>query len=321
LHHTSGRRIQIGGKRVYAHVIDRVRFDRALAAQAVDRGVELTTSSRLLSIERIDGGLRLIVRRHGVEVPVTTRLLIGADGAQSTVARWLGATPSQESLVGLSVEAKMTPERRDMVEVFVGRDVSPGFFAWMIPAAEGVVRIGVATNGGKKPVACLQELRDRFPQVFDGAEFGRYYGGVIPLSRIQAPYADNVLLVGDAAGQVKPTSGGGIYAGLKASAHCAEVAGQALERNDLSSRMLSRYGKAWDHDFKREFQLMGTLRRIFLGLSDDQMQRLLSLIERPSLLEMLGRHGDIDYPSSVIGRLLRGPALPLARRRVMSRTI
>jgi hypothetical protein len=50
------------------------------------------------------------------------------------------------------------------------------------------------------------------------------------------------------------------------------------------------------------------------------MQRLLSLIERPSLLEMLGRHGDIDYPSSVVGRLLRGPAFPLARRRAMSRT-
>lgn len=314
LNHAAGKRVEIGGARPYAYVIDRVGFDRAIVGQAVCHGTEVTMRSRLIGIERVSGGLSLRVRRPEGESSITTRLLVGADGAQSLVARWMGNRPAKESLLGLSVEARIPSQRPDMVDVFVGQGVAPGFFGWMIPTGNGVSRIGVATHNGVKPVEHLQALTSKFPEVFADAEFGRMYGGLIPLTRNKKPFGENVLLVGDAAGQVKPTSGGGIYAGLMGARYGARIATQGLEQGDLSSSFLSAYGAAWDHDFEREFGVMKLLRRAFLSLSDSQMRRLLDLIERPSLLATLNRYGDIDFPSTLLGRLLGGPARPLAAR-------
>lgn len=307
----SGVCLAVGGATLFVKAVDRVALDRQLAEQAQGKGAELRLGYKLEGIERRGRGLRLAVLRQGRRETVETRLLIGADGAQSRVARWLGARPAgQERVVGVSVEARLRPRRQDHVEVFIGNELAPGFFGWLIPVGDGLVRAGIATSNGHRPIYYLRRLIAAFPQLFAGAEFGRLYGGVIPLTLLRRPFDENVLLVGDAAGQVKPTSGGGIYASLVGARHCARTAVQALAKDDLSARSLGRYHTAWRREMGEEFARMADLRRVFLSLNDRELERLARLLDSPRLQRLIARRGDVDFPSPLLLQLVRlRPAL------------
>ena len=307
-----GTRLPLGGDRLRAVVIHRQRLDQLLADAAQRAGAELWTGARLAGLERQPNTLALLVNRRGRSHALRTRLLIGADGAQSRVAGWLGLkTCLEERLVGLGAEAKLDTERQDFLEVFVGNSIAPGFFGWVIPLGGGRARIGIATGDGGHPVRYLGRLLESFPRMFAGAQLGRLYGGVIPLMRPHRIYGDNAMLVGDAAGQVKPTSGGGIYTGLVGARHCAQVAARALTEDDLSRRSLSRYQKAWGKQMSREFARGWDLRRIFLALDDRELDGLISIFRSQRLRRLAEQHGDIDFPSQLFSRLPLG--IPIMR--------
>jgi digeranylgeranylglycerophospholipid reductase len=307
-----GTRLPLGGDRLRAVVIHRQRLDELLAAAAQRAGAELWTGARLVALERKPGTLALLVSRRRRPQALRTRLLIGADGAQSRVARWLGLRARhEERIVGLGVEASLDTERQDFLEIFVGNSIAPGFFGWVIPLGGGRARIGIATGDGRRPVHYLGSLLESFPRLFAGAQLGRLYGGVIPLMRPHRIYADNAMLVGDAAGQVKPTSGGGIYTGLVGAKHCAQVAVRALTDDDLSRASLALYQKAWGKQMSRELARGWDLRRIFLALDDRELDGLISVFRSQRLRRLAEQHGDIDFPSRLFSRLPLG--VPIMR--------
>jgi flavin-dependent dehydrogenase len=121
--------------------------------------------------------------------------------------------------------------------------------------------------------------------------------------------------VGDAAGQVKPFSGGGIYTGLVAGRHAAAAAAAALTAGDTTAAGLRPYERAWKGEIGRELRRSLRIRRFGLGLSDGDVDRVVRALGHEGLRPLISRHGDIDYPSRVILRLLRAlPALwPLAK--------
>jgi flavin-dependent dehydrogenase len=138
------------------------------------------------------------------------------------------------------------------------------------------------------------------------------YGGTIPLEFAPRSYADNVLLVGDAAGQVKPFSGGGIYTSLVAARHAAATAARALETGNLSARGLAAYEKGWKREIGRELLRSLRIRRFGLSLSEDEVERVVRALRGKGLQELAARHGDIDYPSRVLLRIARSaPALAM----------
>jgi len=181
----------------------------------------------------------------------------------------------------------------------------------VIPLGEGRARIGIATSDGRRPIRYLDSLLESFPRLFAGAEFGRLYGGVIPLRRPHRIYCENAMLVGDAAGQVKPTSGGGIYTGLVGAKHCARAAVRALAEDDVSAASLARYQKAWGREMSGELTRGWDLRRIFLGLDDRELDRLISVFRSQRLRRLAEQHGDIDFPARLFSHLPLG--VPILR--------
>jgi len=307
-----GTRLPLGGDRLRAVVIHRQRLDELLAVAAQRAGAELWTGARLVALERKPGTLALLVNRRRRSHALRTRLLIGADGAQSRVARWLGLRARhEERIVGLGVEARLDTERQDFLEIFVGNSIAPGFFGWVIPLGGGRARIGIATGDGRRPIHYLDSLLESFPRLFAGARLDRLYGGVIPLKRPHRIYCENAMLVGDAAGQVKPTSGGGIYTGLVGAKHCAQVAVRALTDDDLSRASLARYQKAWGKQMSRELARGWDLRRIFVALDDRELDGLISVFRSQRLRRLAEQHGDIDFPSRLFSRLPLG--VPIMR--------
>jgi len=311
VHSASGKQLSIGGDKLYALVIDRAAFDAELAEQAQQCGADLLLGTKLLHIEKCNGSLRVHASGNGESVMVDTKLVVGADGAHSHVARYLGLPAPRETIVAVTGEAKLSPRKQDFVDVFVGASVAPGWFGWLIPTGNGVIRIGSGSTNGKTPRQLLDSLVDAFPKQLKGVEFSSLRGGIIPLYSHRKTYGRNILLVGDAACQVKPTTGGGIYTGLVGAKHCARTAIKALEADDFCEEFLSQYEVAWKGELGEELQRGLDLRRVLVDLRDGEIDWLLTLFGRNGLHGLISKYGDIDYPSPMFGHLLK--AAPLLR--------
>lgn len=305
VHTPSGKRLTLGDGRTRALVIDRVGLDRALVAKAQERGVELAMESKVVAVERDARGITVTVERRGIATTVRARLLVGADGAHSGVARALGMEGPTERVFALSAEGTLPRADEENVQILVGRSVAPGWFAWVIPLGEGRVRLGVGTSNGVKPVECLRRVFQTYAQQLEGWQPTRWTGGTIPLWSRRKIVQDNVMLVGDAAGQVKPTSGGGIYPSLVSARLAADVARAALAHDDLTERALQAYPRAWDKTFGREFQRGEDLRRVYTSLEDRDFDRLLRIFGRKPLLKLINRYGDMDFPGGLFQRLTK----------------
>lgn len=313
VHSTSGKRLAVGGDKVHALAIDRVALDIGLAEQAQDAGADLLLGARLVSIEREGQGLKLSIATGKGRSQVTAKLLIGADGAYSRVARWMGVYQPTGAVRAIGADARLKLEDRNWVRIFIGESVAPGWFGWMIPLGDGKVRIGTGdgNHSGRKLKDLLSGLISAADGELKGIKFDRIWVKAIPLYSAIKTYGDNVLLVGDAARQVKPTSGGGIFTGLVGARHCAQVAVAALEREDFSEAFLSRYETAWKGELGVELERGLDLRRGFLALKQEEIDKVLGYLKRSSLQRFISHLGDIDFPSPLAKQLLR--AAPFLR--------
>ncbi len=314
VHTAGGGELALSGGYTRALTIDRVRLDEALCEQAQASGARLLRA-RMVHALRENGGVRLRCQRDGHDLQLSARLVVGADGAHSRVARSFGLPGPRERVCCLGIEGRLRVPQEDFVHVFVGRKLAPGWFGWIIPTGDGRVRVGIGCDRSDKPIRCYRRLVDAFPHLFRDVDVRRMYGGTIPLDFAPRSYADDVLLVGDAAGQVKPFSGGGIYTGLVAARHAASAAISALAADDTSASRLRGYERAWKSEIGRELARSLRIRRFGLALSDGDVDRLVAALGHEALQALVTRHGDIDYPSRAILRLARSlPALwPLLR--------
>jgi geranylgeranyl reductase family protein len=317
VHTQSGSEVALGGGDTRAVAIDRIAWDRALCEQAQAAGADLvrarvTSVARPFDTSGRAGHVRLTTQTDGRDSTLVARLVIGADGTHSRVRRTLGMGAPREYAYNLGIEGKLKARRDDFVHVFVGQEMAPGWFGWIIPTGDGMVRVGIGSNNHVKPIDCYRDLTRRFPGLFDGIEPCRMYGGTIPLEFAPRTYGDNAMLVGDAGGQVKPFSGGGIYTSLVAARHAAQTAVEAFAADDFGARKLAVYEKRWKREIGRELLRSLRLRRFGLGLSEDEVERVVTALRSDGLQQLAARHGDIDYPSRVLLRLARSaPALTM----------
>jgi len=311
IHTENGGEAALGGGATRAVAIDRVRWDETLSEQAQAAGAQLVRG-RMTSVEHENRHVRLHTQTDGRDASFTARVVVGADGAHSRVARSLGMAGPNEKVYCLGIEGKLKTPQEDFVHVFVGSRLAPGWFGWIIPTGDGGVRAGIGSQNGSKPIVCYRRMTETFPGLFNGIEACRLYGGTIPLDFAPKSYGDNVLLVGDAAGQVKPFSGGGIYTGLVAARHASAAALRAFERDDVSAVGLAPYERGWKREIGRELLRSLRIRRFGLALSDGEVERVVGALRSDGLQQLAARHGDIDYPSRVLLRLARSlPALGL----------
>ncbi len=310
--HTSlGSKVALGGDKTRALAIDRVRWDETLSEQAQSAGAGLLRA-RLTAVERVNNHVRLHTQTDGHTSALTARVVVGADGAHSRVARSLGLRGPAEKVYCLGIEGRLKTPREDFVHVFVGHELAPGWFGWIIPTGDGGVRAGIGSSNAVKPIACYRRLTELFPHLFNGIESCRLYGGTIPLDFAPRTYDDNVLLVGDAAGQVKPFSGGGIYTGLVAARHASAAVLRVFANHDCTAAGLAPYERAWKREVGRELLRSLRIRHFGLALSDGEVERVIHALRSEGLQQLASRHGDIDYPSRVLLRLARSlPALGL----------
>ena len=194
----------------------------------------------------------------------------------------------------------------DFVEVFFGRRFAANGFAWSVPAAEGTARVGLLTEKFREAKPCFERLRAEY---HSSGRILSYQSGMIPIGPARRTVADGFLIVGDAAGQAKPTSGGGIYTGML----CGKIAGEVAARCALTDRTraqsLKEYEKLWRAKLERELSLGMRAHHILTQLDDAALAQGLRLLALPQLRKLIERFGDIDYPSKIARELLKRPRL------------
>ncbi len=302
-----GNCLPIDGGKTKAYVVSRKMFDRKLVGMAVDAGVDVSIRTRAIGLNRTNRLQELSVLQNGVPKTITANVIIGADGVRSNIAQIAGLGQVQKVLSGIQIEAPYSSNDTDFVELFMGSQ-APGFFAWTVPVSEKISRIGLAVPTGNESNA-VQYLNDMLNS--NQGVSARYGGGVldivyggIPLGPLEKTVADGVLIVGDAAGQVKPTSGGGIYTGAACAKIAGEVAALAAIEGDATEARLNEYDKRWRAKLGRELGIGMKIHEFMGGLSDAELDELLGSMNTPAILDMITEYGDMDHPSILIKKLL-----------------
>ena len=301
----SNQPIELTRDRVEAFVVDRAEFDRSLAEEAARAGAKFFLRSRCTGV-KLSGEPVLDVKgtRGG---QLRARLVVGADGPASVIARKAGLVRAGRFLRSAQMEVLAdTPE--DTAEVYFGRSFAPGFFGWLVQAGD-LTRAGVCCVEGD-PLRMLHSFLRKHPVVSKKLSWGKVLNvcvGPIPESWSRKIYADRLMLVGDAAGQVKPLTGGGIYLGLSCARIAAEVAVRALE-GEPNRRALQAYERAVEGRFGEEFKLGLRARRIFEQMPDEEIDAILGLLQREDIRELVLKNFDFDHH----GRLVRvlAPEVP-----------
>ncbi|WP_445474614.1 geranylgeranyl reductase family protein [Methanococcoides methylutens] len=307
VHSPNGTCLPIDGRKTKAYVVSRKIFDRTLVSMAVDTGAKLILKGRVIGLQEKDGIQVLSVIHMGRHITIKSRVVIGADGVKSNIARYAGLGRVDRVLSGVQIEAPYRSKDTDFVELFIGSN-APGFFAWTVPVSEDISRIGLAVEPGNEQNAIdyLKGIISLNPQISsrNSRSMLDLVVGGIPIGPLERTYSDGVLIAGDAAGQVKPTSGGGIYTGATCAKIAGEVAAKAARDGDVSGERLSSYEKRWKAEIGRELGIGMKIHDLFGGLSDDEMNDLISSMNNPAILEMITRYGDMDHPSILIKKLL-----------------
>ena len=298
-----------------AFVIDRAGLDRHLADQAARAGARFALGTRFAGRAGTDGGPSVVelVGEGGAHRSVRARVVVGADGVASPVARAFRLRRPVEILPAFEAEFPADGGDPHEVEVYLGRTIAPGLFGWSIPDQAGGARVGVAAGAdGTSARTYFDRLVERIRSIHGRRLTSptQYIVSGIPLGTVPHTSSTGVVLVGDAAAQVKPLSGGGIYTGMR----CAEIAAESIEaaltRGDLSARALARYDSAWRAELGPEFDRALFLRRLFLRLTDPELESVVRTHDRAGLQGTIVAFGDIDFPSGVARALLaQSPSL------------
>jgi digeranylgeranylglycerophospholipid reductase len=299
----SGNGLHLYREEPQACILDRAAFDVFMADRAQHAGVEFAYNSRVTGISHEKKHVNISLFRGKKDIPVPAKAVIIATGFTPGLNGRLGLGAYKDFTIGVQAEVE-APGLKE-VEVYFG-DMAPGFFAWLVPTANNFARAGLLSRkgAGTNLKKWLGELANKGKITAAGVKI--HYGG-IPLKPPARSYGDRLIAVGDAAGQVKPTSGGGIYYGLIGAEIAAETLNRALADNDLSAGRLAAYERAWRKKLGKEIRTGYWARKLFERLSNQQIDSLFKLIKAGGIDEALLKAEDVsfDWHGKTIMKLLK----------------
>jgi len=296
--------VRIQTKRPQASIIDRVGYVASFARQAHAAGAAYRLGQRALQVVPDQQGVTVITAQESCRA----RAVVLACGFGSALTRQLGLGSVADYVTG--IQALVITKNVEDVELYLGQETAPGFFSWVVPTAPDHALVGLLTR--RKAQAYLGQFLERLRRDGRLAEIikGPACWG-IPLRSLKKTYRDRMLVVGDAAGQVKPTTGGGIYYSLLASEIAVDVLDEGLAADKLSSGYLSQYQSKWKALLADELEAGYSARRLYEFLTDQQISLLVRQTGANGLHEELvsSWESSFDWHSQIIAKAVGHPAL------------
>lgn len=328
----SGQRFRVEKPEPQAYIVDRVAYVNSFALNAQAAGAHYLLEHRVTSLEISKSSASITATHNGEEKTLEAEMLVIAGGFGSPLLRMAGLSSGKPEDYMIGCQAVVEAPGLTETEVFVGSEVVPKSFAWIVPVSPGKALVGMAPRArvGDHMDRLLKTLKD------DGVVtnvIGQNQTWGIPIRPLPKTYGTRVLVVGDSAGLVKPTTGGGIYYALLSGELAAQTIGEAFEANKFSARQLARYEKEWKAVFGKELRVGFYARLLFETLKDGQVDSLLEEFLSENVLNEVMNAPDFsfDWHSAIILKVLRhtnmrkiirsfGPAVaPFAARLLRAR--
>ncbi|MBI4314017.1 MAG: NAD(P)/FAD-dependent oxidoreductase [Candidatus Omnitrophica bacterium] len=300
----SGKHFRYDPGKPLAHVVSRKRFDGALAGQAAQEGAQFRFDARARNLEVTADGIRLSFGED--EPPLTAECVVIATGFGTNLHLKAGLKNPPRIIYGAQSEVPMNG--LSDTEIYLGKAVAPNSFAWVVPVGPQLARVGLTVT---------QHAPYHFDRFMRSASIqprlltGRWTMKLspLPLGMIPKSYADRVLVVGEAAGQVKTTTQGGIYYGMLCAGFAADTLLKAFEQRDFSAHALRAYEREWRRKISPELKIGEHLRLLFSRLSDDQIDAFVELGTKGDAADLVRRIAKFDWHKDIIISSLRLPVL------------
>lgn len=303
----SGRLIRLWREQTQACIIDRASLEASFIKQAIDRGSDYLPQTMVTDIEVADDRVFVAAQCQGKDTTFDAKTVMLSTGFGSSLATRLGFGKVGDFVMGAQAEVESDLEE---VEVYLGKEVAPGFFGWLVPTSPRRALVGLMTR--QYPQVHIEKLlRSLAGQgKIASAEVKVGYAG-IPLRPLSRTYDKRLLVVGDAAGQVKPTTCGGIYFGLLCADIAADTLHRALQSNDLSAKALSEYERGWRKKLARELKIGYYARKFYERLSDKSIDKLFEFIKTRGIDTVLLQDEELsfDWHSVAVLRLVKYPVV------------
>ncbi|MFA0834226.1 MAG: geranylgeranyl reductase family protein [Methanobacterium formicicum] len=300
LHSPEDTVLSVSKEKPEAYVVDRIGYDKFLAQLAIDSGAELFLNHRVETVDSVHG---VITLKNNENTKISADVVVGADGHSSVVSE--AFNPHVESFQAAQYLIDVGAKRfqKDYVHLYVDSRVSPGFL-WAIPLSESTARVGLFSDVNyHQSTVILNELLAKRSEL-KGATILKKYYGVIPKYNSQKQLVkDKVILLGDAASQVKPTTGGGLIMGFS----CAEIASKSVTNalENENTGMLMNYYKDYQNQFKNELKVQLMVHRIFKSLTDADLEYMFMKLKQVGAEEIISQYGDMDSQSPLVKEMFK----------------
>jgi len=263
------------------YVVYRDIFDQELARGAVRAGADLMVNTCAVDLLKANGKIEGVKAKHfNEEIDINADIVVGADGVESKIGRWAGLktalkpkdleTCAQYTLTNVDVD-------KEFCDFYLGKNIAPGGYVWVFPKGKDIANVGIGVLASKSTPGLATKLLDKFINSHPGVKKGspiRFLAGAVSVSEPYESVRDNLILVGDAARQVDPITGGGLMASVEAGKIAGETIGKAVEMQKFDSEILSEYEKTVDAAFYKKLKRNYIVKEIMLGFEDKTLNML-----------------------------------------------
>jgi len=302
----SGKSHEIEKEEPQAYIVDRVSYVASLARRAMGAGASYSLGERVIEIQCNKAGVAIRTSSDTGNRRYEARVVIIASGFGTPLLRMVGLGDRGRADYMVGCQAEVLADDLETTEVYLGNGVVPGSFGWLVPLANSRALAGIVSrrtlNGHMRSfLSGLQQTGKVSSVINEPKQWG------IPIRTLPRTFGNRVLVVGDAAGFVKPTTGGGIYYALLSGEIAAEALGRAFGVDDFSCRELKRYEAQWKAVFGRELDIGYHARRLYEALDDHQVECLLDLFLSPDASSefMTSKEFAFDWHSGLILKIIR----------------
>ncbi len=269
----------------YGAVLNRRLFDNGLAEIAANQGVEVFTKTNVYKIEPQGNEWKVFLRHINRDISVSAKIIIAADGVESRIARFAGIrTQTVPKDIESCVQSLLgnIDVAEDCIDFYFSSRLAPGGYVWVFPKGNRTANVGLGINGGNYDGRSAARLLDsfiaeKFPQA---SRLTTTAGGVPVAKSLKRIAADGLLVVGDAARQVNPVTGGGILAAITAGKIAGSVAAQALDIGDWSLKNLREYQSEWDKGVGRDYARFYNIKEWITQLTDAELDEIAGLLRK-----------------------------------------
>jgi len=283
----------------FAFVLERQKFDKYLMESALNMGVRIVLRCKATDVTINGAGVEIECAGYeGDSVKYRSRTLVLATGIEYELNKKLELGYPVRFIK--AAQTCLRFYKNDDVTLIIGNKFAKGGFGWIVPVGEGMARVGLISK--VNPITGFKNIMERyFPEEKDMSL------QIKPIAQgiVSRTFRNRILVVGEAAGQVKTTTGGGIYFGLLCAQIAVDTINDAFKNNDFSEKSFSVYEKQWKYKISSEIRIGSVARNLCGKLKDLQIEKIFDNIQSNGFFDYIAKHADFDRHGSFILSLFK----------------